>query len=230
MSDVEAKLCALLKKKEVEIVWNQNQSTMLSLLRGPGVRLSLHEIFAKAPDNVLKSVAHFALRGRRDRAYHKRVLRTFIHEQLSEVDHTSKLDVSRLSQRGKFYDLQVIYDRVNREYFNSELQLLITWESGWGWNNLRSITFGQYHDTFKLIRIHEMLDAPFFPAFFVEFVVYHEMVHAVVPGTFDAYGRCRLHGPAFKARERQYARYKEAVAWQKENKQKLFRGTQHGRT
>ena len=64
-----------------------------------------------------------------------------------------------------------------------------------------------------LIRVHPVLDAAWVPRFFVEYIVYHELLHHVL-GMPVRNGRRDLHGPEFRARERLFARYDEAIAWE----------------
>jgi len=59
------------------------------------------------------------------------------------------------------------------------------------------------------------------PRFFVEYIVYHEMLHHVVQMPVLDGRRC-MHGPEFKARERCFARYAEAIAWEREHLDRLL--------
>ena len=64
-----------------------------------------------------------------------------------------------------------------------------------------------------MIRIHPLLDAPFVPTWFLEYVVYHEMLHAVVPEEIDEHGRRRVHTREFYRRERKFHCYYRARRW-----------------
>ena len=67
----------------------------------------------------------------------------------------------------------------------------------------------------RLIRIHCSLDRSFVPRFFVESVVFHEMLHAVIP-PLEINGRTYHHGAAFRAREQRYPGYEKMVAFARE--------------
>jgi predicted metal-dependent hydrolase len=86
----------------------------------------------------------------------------------------------------------------------------------------RSIKLGSYTSRDRLIRVHPALDAAFVPRFFVEYIVYHEMLHHVLPPRL-LNGRRELHGPAFLARERQFHDYQAALRWERENLRKLLK-------
>lgn len=75
---------------------------------------------------------------------------------------------------------------------------------------------GVYDHLTRTIRIHPSLDRPEVPLFFVEYIVFHEMLHQAVPGK-DTGSRKQHHGPEFRARERRYPEYARALTWEKEN-------------
>jgi hypothetical protein len=76
----------------------------------------------------------------------------------------------------------------------------------------------------KLIRIHPALDQVFVPRYFVEFIVYHELLHHVIPPV-RVNGRYQIHSPAFRQREREFPAYAEAMAWRQQSLRRLLRST-----
>ena len=48
-----------------------------------------------------------------------------------------------------------------------------------------------------MIRIHPLLDRAFVPTWFLEYVVFHEMLHAMVPDRYDEQGRRLVHHDGF---------------------------------
>ena len=78
----------------------------------------------------------------------------------------------------------------------------------------------------QLIRIHPALDQAFVPRYFVEWVVYHEMLHHVIPMPM-VNGRRVYHSPEFRARERDYADFERAREWEETHLSQLIssRGT-----
>jgi len=206
-------------KIEWDIVLNDNRSTMLRVLsrKRKSARVSIHRIFLEAPDEVISAVAHH-VRGTRRNQDH--LIRGYIQTSLPRLHYP----VGETVTKGQHYDLQMIYDHINAAYFQNTLNLKITWYGSAAKKPRTRITYGQYLDHQKLVKIHRLLDDPFFPPYFVEFIVYHEMLHAIVPGYLDEAGYFRTHGAEFKEREQAFAHYKRAIAWEKRHKEKLFRG------
>ena len=68
-----------------------------------------------------------------------------------------------------------------------------------------------------------MLDAPFVPTWFLEYVIYHEMLHAVVPEEQDEKGRRRIHTEEFNRREQRFHCYQRARRWEDENLDRFLR-------
>ena len=64
---------------------------------------------------------------------------------------------------------------------------------------------------------------PDVPRYFVEFIVFHEMLHQVWPTTVTENGRVH-HPPAFRARERTFPQYEAALRWEREHLSLLLRG------
>src|SRR6516225_6667698 len=110
------------------------------------------------------------------------------------------------------------------EYFGNALR---GYKITWGRRRRRPpkeyFVFGTIQEEDKMIRIHPLLDAPFVPSWFLEYVVYHEMLHAVVPEEIDEYGRRRVHTREFYRRERQFHCYSRARRWEDENLDRFLR-------
>lgn len=96
----------------------------------------------------------------------------------------------------------------------------ITW--GRDGRGSRSIRFGSFDFDQRLIRVHPALDAAWVPAFFVEFIVYHELVHAVCPPVDGQGSRRHVHTPEFRALESEFPRYEDALAWESAHIQRFF--------
>lgn len=121
---------------------------------------------------------------------------------------------------GRFFDLEQIRDEVNARYFERRVAARIQWSRGEAARRRGSILFGSYYrapsDEVGLIKIHPALDQDWVPRGFVEFVVHHEMLHAVVP-TRCIEGRRAFHPPEFRRRERAYPGFHQWRRWEKEN-------------
>lgn len=203
---------------KLDLVINENRTIMLNMLGRR--RLSIHRMFVDAPDDVICAVASY-VRGK-EKKKTQLVLRTYIQSRLETLDYSHRVNRQKLHTKGKVYNLQEIYNALNLVYFGGKLDLGITWYGMWGKKRRQRVTFGEYHDSLKLIKIHRMLDDTFFPPYFVSFVVYHEMLHNIIRGHKDQRGLFRVHTQEFKRRERAYHDYERAMAWEKRNKEKIF--------
>ena len=142
----------------------------------------------------------------------------------------------------KVYDLQSIYDKIKGEFFPPDYEAAIRWGRAPGRGRYRHITFGTYDLRKNLVRIHPWLDDEKVPLYFIEFVVYHEMLHAVCPPQIDGRGCCRFHTAEFRRREKLFPQFDLAKEWEKgsllyfkkKNKKSLFeiifKRTSYGRS
>jgi hypothetical protein len=127
-----------------------------------------------------------------------------------------------LPNRGRFHDLEMILTALRARYFPDSAGVSICWGRWSGRTRTRSIRFGTYFPDAKLIRIHPALDQAFVPRLFVEFIVYHELLHHVIPPV-RVKGRYQIHSAAFRQREREFPAYAEAMAWRQQFLHRLLR-------
>ena len=77
------------------------------------------------------------------------------------------------SARGHVYDLEKMFSKLNRRYFDSSLEKpTLTWSQ----RKTRSI-LGHHDRVYETITISKSLDSTQVPEWFVEFILYHEMLH-----------------------------------------------------
>lgn len=199
---------------------NDNRSTMLSVKWEPNcTKVSLHRMFLEAPRNVMQALACY-LKGE-----HKKLdpsIRAYIEYNLQQLDYSHELNLSKLQTKGRVYDLQEMYDYLNRRYFQGSLGLYITWFGQGRRKICNRITFGLFHDPLRLIKINRLLDNKRFPDYFVAYVIYHEMLHYVCPAYVDEKGQKHIHSKEFKEREKEYRHFKLAQQWLRDNQQYLF--------
>jgi hypothetical protein len=128
------------------------------------------------------------------------------------------------AEQGKFFNLREIFEKLNAKYFTNQLRgYSIVWGRKRRQRPKDYIVFGTIQEEDRMIRIHPLLDRSFVPAWFLEYVVYHEMLHAVVPDQFDANGRRVVHHEEFNQRERQFRWFRRAKAWEQENLPRFLR-------
>jgi hypothetical protein len=127
-------------------------------------------------------------------------------------------------EQGRFFNLREIFDKLNAKYFRKRLKgYAIVWGRKRKGRPRDQIVFGTIQEDDRIIRIHPLLDRYFVPTWFLEYVIYHEMCHAVVPDEFDASGRRIVHHTKFYQRERQFRWFKRAKLWEEENLAKFLR-------
>jgi hypothetical protein len=128
-----------------------------------------------------------------------------------------QFDFIDLSQ-GRIFNLRAIFDKLNALYFRNRLRgYSIVWGRRRRGRPRDQIVFGTIQEEDRLIRIHPLLDRRFIPTWFVEYVIYHEMCHAVVRDRYDGSGRRIVHHEKFFARERQFRWFRRAKTWEQEN-------------
>lgn len=196
----------------VQLRITNNRSTVMSVKFGHGgmsARLSLHHMFVQAPPEVVAALAHWVKHPRSRK--HAALLNGFIREHNHLIAPRKERAVP-LATRGKVYDLRAIFDEVNAAEFGGRVDARITWGKMPPLRRRRSIRFGSYSPQEHLIRMHPLLDDAAIPAFFVRYIVFHEMLHADL-GIEERDGRRVIHSKAFLARERAYADFAAAERW-----------------
>jgi hypothetical protein len=122
------------------------------------------------------------------------------------------------AERGRFFDLRRVFDKLNAKYFRNRLRgYSIVWGRRRRQKPKSYMVFGTIQEEDRIIRIHPLLDRGFVPNWFLEYVVYHEMLHAVVPDEFDDQGRRLVHHEKFNDRERKFHWFRRAKTWEQEN-------------
>lgn len=211
-----AERLATLLEERVELTLTDNTSTMVSFRRSRGlVVFRVHHMFSRAPAPVVRALAEYASGARSSGA--GRLIDAFVRSNEERVRQTrAERQVSALEPIGRTFDLQAIFDRLNHAFFGGGVDAAIGWGREAPRRRRRSIKMGTYFHDARVIRIHPALDRPEVPEFFVAFVVFHEMLHHVIPPV-AAGGRRVCHTPEFRLRERAYPDYPRAIAWERQH-------------
>ncbi len=166
--------------------------------RGP-IRVSLDEQYLWAPPVVIDALCAYIGTQR------KEDWQTVADFARLVPERPRRAAPPRLRSKGKVYDLKALRDEVNRDCFGGAVKCRI----GYGRDGSprrrkrRSIRFGSWHAPTRTIRVHPALDSEAVPREFVRYIVFHEMLHAIVPGEHRS-GRVIHHTPEFRALERRY--------------------------
>jgi len=128
-----------------------------------------------------------------------------------------------LRSRGLHHDLAALAELERVEHFPEMLPIPI----GWGRREPRqrrslcSIRLGTYEANGPdgpSVRIHPRLDDPRVPAWFIGFVIFHELLHHALGVHMSPRGdRRELHPFAFRDAEADHPRYAAALAWEDAN-------------
>lgn len=199
-TDIEARLQRG-HRVAVSVRPHRNRASMLSVTFPPGaVRVRLHEAFLAAPEAVLDALDRY-LRTR-DRAAWRQLAR---FARGIPVRPAPAPRAPCMVSRGVHHDLAAIRDEVNLTFFQGRVACGITWgqHGQRRGRRRRSIRYGSYDREVNLVRIHPALDSATVPHVFVRYIVFHEMLHAVVPPEIRG-GRTFHHPPAFRRAERTY--------------------------
>ncbi len=126
---------------------------------------------------------------------------------------------------GRHHDLRAIFDKLNARYFRNSLRrYTITWGRKRRLRPKAYFIFGTIQEEDRMIRIHPLLDANWVPRWFLEFVIYHEMLHSVVPDIYDPKRRRRIvHTEEFVKREQRFPHYSRARRWEADNLARFLR-------
>lgn len=228
------RLTAHLPGGRAEVELTDNRHTMISVRRlggsPPAFRVRVHRLFSEADPATLRALARYVSEG--DRAA-SALLGRFIDaafpgpaEDVSgkQIREGECIRRPPLRPGGAVHHLGAVLADLNARYFGGGVRAAITWGRHGGSRpgaRLRTLKLGSFHPDEGVIRIHPVLDQPFVPRFFVQSVVFHEMLHEV-HGMPVVEGRRAIHPPAFRADERRFEHHALAAAWERDHLERLL--------
>ncbi|MBA3381463.1 MAG: hypothetical protein H0T97_06300 [Actinobacteria bacterium] len=223
---LERRIRAHLAKGSVQVTLTDNRYTMISVRRGAKLgkdkrfEVRLHHMFVDADPVITRALAHYIAENDADAS---RVLGDFIDANTSHVRGRARRAPEQLIfTAGEHHDLRQIFDELNGQYFGNKIEAAITWGARTGRPKRRnSIKMGSYSVEDRLIRIHRALDRAFVPRRFVEWIVFHEMLHQVHDIKVKN-GRLEFHSKAFLADEARFEHFHEARAWERRHLDELL--------
>ena len=115
-----------------------------------------------------------------------------------------QLRVVQGGEAGSFYDLETLLDEILRDYFPAAERPRIHWGRKIARRKRRSIRLGSYYRPTATIRIHPLLNTAAVPRFFIQSILYHEMLHHVLGAAHDR---------RFHRQERRFRFHREAREW-----------------
>jgi len=184
-------------------------------LRSGRVFVRLSDICKDTPPTVLRALAFVLvarLLGKRIPDVHNRVYQDY--SVTPDVMRASDLARRRRgrkfisSAQGEVYDLEKMFAKLNRRHFDGELKKpTLTWSQ----RRTRNI-LGHHDRVYDTVTISKTLDSRDVPEWFVEYILYHELLHMKHPARLIN-GRRYYHTSAFRNDERRFPHYEKAQEW-----------------
>jgi hypothetical protein len=222
-----ASILAARLSRRVELSYGRARTAPLQVEQGPfRVRIRAHRFFSDAPPEVWEDVASWIRAGKRARRACER-LDAWIDARLAELPKKTRRGTT-LKPKGAVHDLDVLaaglYEReFLLDFEDGRVRPGVTWGRRGRSKARRSLLLGSYQPVTNIVRVHPVLDQAFVPDWFVRFVLFHEILHAVIPSECG-----RHHGPEFRARERDHPDYPRVVRWEKAQVHRLLRTARAG--
>lgn len=149
----------------------------------------------------------------------KKTLENNIHSYISSLSpdlYSSTLDTFRLEKqtKGVRYNLREVFDNINLTYFQNRVEASLRWGSPCSLTSYLTVRTAKNGKPVNLITIAGVYNHPDVPRFALEAVMYHEMLHIVVP-PYHKNGRKVIHSPEFKRMERQFPLFEQWCEWEK---------------
>lgn len=184
-------------------------------VRSGRVYVRISDVFNNAPSDIHRALAFVLvakLLSRRTPDVHERIYREYAcSPQILRASDIARRRRGRkviLSALGSVYDLDAMFIRLNRRHFDGMLEKpTLTWSK----RRTRRI-LGHHDPVHDTIVISKTLDAIDVPAWVVEYILYHEMLHIKHPARL-IHGRRYYHTSAFRTDERRFPHYEKAQEW-----------------
>jgi hypothetical protein len=205
---------------QVALSITDNRHAIISHRCKDGIlRARIHHMFLDAPPNVVEALVRYVTQGDREASA---LVGRYIEANGHRLARRSR-NVP-LHTKGRHHDLLELFDEMNERYFGGSVNALITWgKRGTSQAAKRAtIKLGSYSAVERLVRVHPVLDRPWVPRYFVAYIVYHEMLHHVIPASRGV-GRALLHPPEFRERERDFRYFERAINWERRYIGRLLR-------
>lgn len=181
-------------------------------IREGKVMVGLSDLLESAPRTVLEAIAVILIcklyrkpiPDRYQACYRRFLNRRSVRNQAQEMRRERGRKWISTPQ-GAHFNLQEIFDQLNREYFENVLK-----RPHLTWSRAASRTLlGHFDTAHNAIVISKIFDRPQMPRFMVEYILYHEMLHLKHPVTHTRDRRC-FHSSEFRAEEKRFAQFAEA--------------------
>ncbi len=175
-------------------------------LRDGRVIVRISDLLEEAPAPVLEALAFILLAKLLRRAappsYRQTYRRYLNRADVRQTVHRARQSRGRKSMsgpKGRFFDLEVIFEELNQRFFDGRIE-----RPALGWSTGKPRTrLGHYDPAHHVIVVSRLLDAPRTPLLAVEYILYHEMLHVKYPAEHTGTRRC-IHTKEFREAEKQF--------------------------
>lgn len=211
---------SMLLQETIEVAFTDNRTTMISFSKKTGImRLRLHKMFQVADETVLKALSVFIRRIPSEAASKK--IDDFIKANNGQIRKRTHARRAKVIPQGTHFHLDEVLERVSNRFFAGEISSV---HIGWGQfrgrrrrrGRIKSRALATYCFEDTTIRVNPILDSPRVPMYIIDWVVYHELLHHILP-VERAGSQRRYHTTKFRMLERAYPQYEDARAWEKQN-------------
>jgi predicted metal-dependent hydrolase len=186
-------------------------------LRDGKLIVRLSDLLEHAPEGVHHAIAHILLAklyrkpiepALADR-YRRYTRSDAVSKQSEHIRQTRGRKVISSAQ-GHLYDLDEVFEAVNRRFFHGLLgRPVLTWSA-----HVAKRMLGHYDAAHNTIVVSRVFDRPGTPRYAIEYLLYHEMLHLKHPVRVRAGRRC-VHSREFQAEERLFPELELARAFLK---------------
>ena len=169
------------------------------------MEVMIHEDFITAPLEIKKEVLFATLHGNPNAR--KKVRSYCSSDEVRRLERLIRSDQHghTVSPIGTNFNLQVVFQRVNQQYFNNQLDApQLTWSQKRSYRRL-----GSYAPDVDTVTISRAFDARGIPDFAIDFIMYHELLHKKL-GVKKANSGKHNHNLKFKTFEKQFSYYEQA--------------------
>ena len=186
-------------------------------MRDGRLHVRLSDLLEGAPESVIGAIAHILLakiyRKPIEPVHSVRYRRYVSSHDISTKAHLVRQLRGRkriASAKGYVYDLEEIFEELNRRFFHGLLA-----RPQMTWSQLRSRrSLAHYDPSHNAIVVSRIFDHPLVPRCAVEYILYHEMLHLKHPVKLRGSRRC-VHGKEFQAEEKLFPHLHQAKAFLK---------------
>jgi hypothetical protein len=209
-----------LRSMPVEVRFYNLPALYRSQVKDERLLLSANEAFIEAPPAVMENMLFSVLLPKKRQVPHRLAVRryadTSAFTNLAQQVSGNSVETKNEQSRGRYYDLVAVFQRVNRQYFNDQMD---SPRLVWG-QRLARRKLGHYQPATDTVQVSRALDDPNVPKYVVDFIVYHELLHKQL-GVQLSGGRRYSHTPAFKKAEKRFRKFEEAQEFLKSIGDKL---------